>query len=56
MGEKLRSEVRMASTFQPNPMAPCKLIGTMRRLAAGRNLLLKPGLVQPREMHTTLSI
>ena len=23
MGEKLRSEVRTASTFQPNPMVPC---------------------------------
>ena len=42
MGEKLRSEVRTASTFQPNPMVPCKSIGIMRHPVAGRSLLLKP--------------
>ena len=56
MGEKLRSKVRTASTFQPNLMGPSKSIETMRHQLAGRSSRLKPGLVQPREMHTTLSI
>ena len=56
MGEKLRSKVRTASTFQRNLMGPSKLIETMRHQLAGRSSRLKPGLVQPREMHTTLSI
>ena len=55
-GEKLRSEVRTASTFQPNPMGPCRLIGFMHHPAAGRSSRLKPGLVQPQEMHTTFSV
>ncbi|GIR34613.1 MAG: hypothetical protein CM15mP48_2970 [Candidatus Poseidoniales archaeon] len=47
MGEKLRSEVRTASMFQPNPMVACKSIGTMRPPAAGKEFTVETGLVHP---------